>query len=52
MTKNNSLKVKLATKAAGFGANHNRAIKSEGLKVKLATKAAGFGANHNRALAV
>lgn len=43
------LKVKSSIKAAGFGANHNRALAS-GLKVKSSVKAAGFGANHNRAL--
>ena len=54
MTKTSSLKIKLATKAGGFGGgNHNRALKTDGLKVKLATKAGGLGAgNHNRALSV
>ena len=52
MTKNNSLNIKLVTKAGGFGSsNHNRALKSGGLKVRVATKAGGFGSsNHNRAL--
>jgi hypothetical protein len=52
MTKSNSLKIKPAIKAGGFGiGNHNRSLKSDGLKVKVATKAGGFGiGNHNRAL--
>jgi hypothetical protein len=49
-TTKTGLKIKSSIKAAGFSANHNRALAS-GLKVKAAVKAAGFSANHNRALA-
>jgi hypothetical protein len=44
------LNVKSTVKAAGWGANHNRAL-SAGFKIKSSVKAAGWGANHNRALA-
>ena len=52
MTKNNSLNIKLVTKAGGIGGpNHNRSLKSSGLKVRVVSKAGGIGGpNHNRAL--